>query len=353
MGSPFYPAGGAARLPPIPIRRQPSRQCLISRKSGQPLTCHRCSSRGESVRANDLTDAERALAERLPGPPAIAEIRTTNVWIVEWLPPNEKRTGRLLHEWIKDRRPGWSAYSPCNTKAEVIAAIERATSRAQRSEMIPVLHLEAHGGDVGLEGPDGTGGSELLTWDELTVPLQRLNLSTRCNLVVVVAACTGFAGIKALSRGPRAPAVALVGPDAPVMPSNLLWATKEFYRRWQDKSPKLGGIATSASQEAGTVTFEVEPFAVLAYEAMVDKLIISMRPNEQRRRVERIRQCMLAENQWSTAEIERRLSRLPPLPSAVDLQWVWDQMFMIDLYTENRERFGIDMTAVVELIVGK
>jgi len=235
----------------------------------------------------------------------------------------------------------------------MIAAIERATSRAQRSEMIPVLHLEAHGGDVGLEGPDGIGGSELLTWDELTDPLQQLNLSTRCNLVIVVAACTGFAGVKALSRGPRAPAVALVGPDAPVMPSNLLWATKEFYRRWQDKSPKLDRIVTSASEEARAVTFELEPFAVLAYEAMVEQLIISMRLDEQRRRVERIRRRMLAENEWSTVEIERRLSRLPPLPSAVDLQRVWDEMFMIDLYPENRERFGLDMTAVVELVVGK
>jgi hypothetical protein len=50
-------------------------------------------------------------------------------------------------------------------------------------------------------------------------------------LVVVVAACVGFAAIQALSQGPRAPAVALVGPDADVAPSNLLWGAKEFYRR--------------------------------------------------------------------------------------------------------------------------
>ncbi len=308
---------------------------------------------GERVKKNDLTNTERELSERLPGPPAMAAIRATNVWIIEWLPPNDPHTGRLLHDWMKDRRPDWSAYSPCNTKTEVIAAIERATSRAQQSEMIPVLHLEAHGGEVGLEGPDGTGDLELLTWDELTDPLQQLNLMTGCNLVVVVAACIGFAGIKALSRGPRAPAVALIGPDAPVMPGNLLWATKEFYRRWQDKSSKLDGIAASASQEAGTVTFELEPFVVLAYEAMIEHLIISMRPDEQHRHAKRIRQSMLAANEWSMAEIERRLSRLPPLPSAVDLQRVWDEMFMIDLYPENRERFGIDMTAIVEMVIGR
>ena len=34
-------------------------------------------------------------------------------------------------------------------------------------------------------------------------------------------------------------------------------------------------------------------------------------------------------------------------------QGVWDEMFMIDLYPQNRERFGINMTAIVEVIVGR
>ena len=299
---------------------------------------------------NDLTNAERELIQRLPGPPATAGVRTTNVWIVEWLPSNERHTGLLLHEWMKDRRPGWSVYSMCRTKQEVISVIERAASHAQQSGMIPALHLEAHGGDLGLEGPDGTGGTELLSWDELTEPLQNLNLATRCNLVVIVAACFGFSGIQAFRRGPRAPAVALVGPDATVMPSSLLSGTKEFYRRWMDESPRLLEIATSASQQAGTVAFEVEPFVVLAYEAMVKQLIISMRPNEQRLRVDRIRQRMLSENRWSAAEMERRLTLLPQsLPT--EWQRMWDEMFMIDLYPENREWFGVDMSAIVELVV--
>lgn len=208
------------------------------------------------MRADDLTDAERQILESLPAPPPTAEIRATNVWIVEWLPPNELQTGRLLHEWIIDRRPGWSAYYSCRDKAQVIQTIERATARAQHSNLVPVLHLEAHGGDAGIGLPDG---SELLTWEELTTPLQQLNLATRCNLVVVVAACTGFAGIQALRRGPRAPAIALVGPDAPVMPRNLLCGATEFYRRWTDTNPNLQDIAVSASRAAGTVTFEVEP----------------------------------------------------------------------------------------------
>lgn len=303
------------------------------------------------LKEDDLTDAERQLFESLPGPPATAEIRSTNVWIVEWLPPNERHTGRLLHEWMRDRRPGWSAYYSCRNKAQVIQAIERATARAEHSDMVPVLHLEAHGGDVGLGGPDGTGCSELLTWDELTNPLQQLNLATRCNLVVFVAACTGFAGIQALRRGPRAPAIALVGPDDSVMPRNLLCGAKEFYRRWMDKNPKnLQDIAVSASREAGTVAFELEPFAVLAYEALVEWLITSIRPAERLRRTEQMRQRMLADTVLSALEIEHRLASLPSVASWVALQKMWDEMFMIDLYPRNRERFGVDMRAIADVI---
>jgi hypothetical protein len=44
---------------------------------------------------------------------------------------------------------------------------------------------------------------------------------------------------------------------------------------------------------------------------------------------------------------------LGPLSLSVELQGVWDEMFMIDLYAENRERFGINMTAIVEMIVDR
>ncbi|CAB3754944.1 hypothetical protein [Paraburkholderia humisilvae] len=304
---------------------------------------------------DNLTDAERKLFDSLPRPPVMATVQTTSLWIIEWLSSDELQTGRCLHDWLEDpsiptSRPGWAAYVLCKSKAEVIAAIDRAISYAEQTGMKPVLHLEAHGDTDGLAGPDSNGGTELLRWDELTSPLQRLNVATNCNLVVVVAACIGFAAIQAFYRGPRAPAVALVGPDREVAPSNLLWATKEFYRRWMDRNANLGEITKGASREVAPVVFESEPFAILAYEAMMKPLIISMRPEEQRLRVERMRYQMRVANTLSGVELERRLALLPPLPPPAELQRAWDEMFMIDLHPENRERFGIDMGVIVDLI---
>ena len=303
------------------------------------------------MKVDTLTKSERDLFQKLPGLPASATVRVSNVWIIEWLSPNEKPTGRLLHEWMNSLRPGWSAYSMCTTKQEVILAVERATNRAKQSAMVPVLHLEAHGNEFGL-APSNANNAEFLSWDELTEPLQELNVATRCNLIVFVAACIGFAGILALTRGPKAPAVALVGPIATIESDQLLGGTKEFYRRWMQGNTELEEIVASASEQSGTgIIFEYEPVATLAFESMIEHQIISMRPREQRLRIERFRQRMLAETQFSAAEIEHRLKFLPSTPSAVQLQQIWDEMFMIDLYPENRERFGVDMSAIIELIV--
>ena len=303
------------------------------------------------VTTAELTDDEQALFDSFPGPPISAVIRSTNIWIIEWLPSDEQRTGRLLHEWMQEHRHGWSVYSTCASKKEVLSSIERATNLAKKSGMIPVLHLEAHGNEMCLGLPDGNGSIAVLTWDELTEPLQRLNLATHCNLVLVVAACIGFAGIKAFVRGPRAPAIALVGPNAPIMSGSLLSGTKEFYKRWMDGNPNFAAIAASASREAGTVSFEWEPFAVLAYDALAKQVIISMRQDQQRMQVHRIRQRMVEQNRWSAVEIEHRLSLLTPSLQANSIQRLWDEMFMIDLYPENRERFGVNWAREIEMVL--
>ena len=126
----------------------------------------------------ELTLAEWAIFEQLPRPPAFADITTTNVWIVEWLSEDEQATGRDLHHWMELRRPGWSKYIRCRSKAQVFAAIDSAAVLAQSSGMVPILHLEAHGADWGIASNGETAG-EVIEWHELTQPLRR-NANSLC-----------------------------------------------------------------------------------------------------------------------------------------------------------------------------
>lgn len=285
----------------------------------------------------DLTDIEQALFERLPRPPQNGRIKKpTIIWIVEWLSPCDQRTGDQLHKWMQEHCPFRSKHYVCKSKKEVITTIERATHFAD-SETIPLLHIEGHGDEDGLQGPHGSGSPESLTWDELTVPLQQLNRHTQCNLVVFVASCTGFAGIQVFSKGPLAPkgylapAVALVGPLAPIVPSDLLNGTKEFYRRLRDNQSNLNEMVNSASLESGEIAFELQPFVFLAFEAFAEMLIILNRP----------------EKQW--LELDRNFS--PPLEERKQFyQSFWDKLFMIDLFPDNQQRFGIDWSVVIDMV---
>jgi len=291
-----------------------------------------------------LTKAEIDLIEKLPGPPRVAGLRTTNVWIVEWLFVRDEKTGRLLHEWIHERRPGWSAYSSYWSKAEVLAAIDRAAAESLRSGMIPVLHIEAHGDKLGLGGPEGKDHSGFITWDDLTLPLQRLNMATRCNLMIFVAACTGFAAINTFTGGPHAPAVFLAGPDGRLTGSSLLAGTKELYRGLMGGTPGVSAILEDASREMEPVTFEPEPFAVLAFESLAESLVVFARQEELRRRTERVRWHM------QSTGVKEHKDRTLRSVCADELQRRWDELFFIDRWSENRERFGVDMAKIVDMV---
>lgn len=299
--------------------------------------------------SSNLTATEHALIDSLPKLPAFAEVRSTNVWIIEWLSTGERRTGSELHDWMEQQRPKWSIYNRCTSKGEVISSIEQAAHTTKQTGMVPVLHIEAHGGPDGI-APSKNIQEELLNWGELTIPLQQLNVATKCNLIVVVAACLGFAAIQALTQGPRAPAVALVGPDATVVESDLLLGAKEFYRRFKDEKPKLTYIAESASREMRATDFEIEPFATFAYESFIEQLVMERRPTERQARLERLRQRMHQETCFSAEEIEKRLAELPEMPASEQLQQIWDYMFMLDIEPKNEERFGLNWNELVSQI---
>ncbi|WP_305910477.1 hypothetical protein Q9L42_020170 (plasmid) [Methylomarinum sp. Ch1-1] len=297
----------------------------------------------------DLTPQEQALIDSLPKPPYSATVQSTNVWIIEWLSPEERRTGYELHCWMGKQRQGWSIYNRCDTKAEVLRSIKRAAYKAQQTGFIPVLHIEAHGGPIGIM-PSSKSIEEFIAWEELTKPLQDLNEATKCNLIFVVAACLGLAAVQVLTKGPRAPAVALVGSDEEVNESDLLHGMQEFYRCFRDDDLMLSDIVESASREMISANFYIEPFAILAYESLVEHLIRARRPAERQMKLEKLRQRLRNKTSFSDEEIEKRLAKLPESPLSENLQKAWDCMFMIDLDPKNKVRFGLDWEEIASQI---
>jgi hypothetical protein len=135
------------------------------------------------------------------------------------------------------------------------------------------------------------------------------------------------------------------------MSDSLLSGTKEFYRHWMNGDDSFAEIVASASRQTGGVSFAWEPFAVLAYDALAQQLIVSMRKNEQEKKVNRICERMVKETSWSSAEIEDKLSLLTLDLQTKLIQRMWNEMFMIDVYPEHEERFGVNWGREIEMIL--
>lgn len=299
--------------------------------------------------ADDLSPEEEALLDRFRAATrTYGTLRVSNIWIIQWLPSGDRETGTELADWANQRRPGWAALYRCQSKHEVIEAIASSASYARSAECSPVLHIEAHGGENGILGPDENGVKSTILWEELTEPLQQLNEATGCNLLVIMAACIGNAGVQSFTRGPRAPAIALIGPTETILPWNLLEATKEGYRLIESGDADLDDMVSGMSSESGAVAFVDHRFTAMFYDVFMSDLIRSARPKEkEQRRSIGIEQLML--RGASREQAENALKRQPEATSGVrEFQQVWDQMFCIDVCPENQERFGLDMAEIYQ-----
>lgn len=295
----------------------------------------------------DLTARELALRNSLPQPSAQTDFQANAVWIVEWLRPSDRKTGHELHSALERLRPGWSHYRPCDTKASVLASIAEATQRAQRSSLRPILQLEGHGlfDTNGLVLPTT---DEVLPWDELTQPLQRLNQATGMNLCVQVAACSGIAGLKAMTQGPRAPALVVVGPDAVITDEKVLAASRAFYEGLSNGTPSyLQALVDRMTQVSG-IGFHAEPFTELCYNGLLDQVQQSVRPEAWRVRVERMRAALTT--RLSPEKVEAQLRAFLQI-MADKYQEAWDIMFAMELFPENRSRFGCDTRGAVRAVL--
>ena len=305
-----------------------------------------------------MTEDEQKLLDDLYGlPKRISSRKPTHIWIIEWLSSGDRHTGRELHEWMQERNYSFrSVYLECSSKDKVLAAIERAATHAEHHETIPLIHLEAHGSEEGLS--DSEQGVNVLTWDELTKPLQRLNLATRCNLIVLIAACQGYAGLLAFIKAfkeprPIAPALVIAGPYDDLRGDKLFLGSKEFYRRLSEQSADFDDSIINASSESGH-EFDRTIFSVLVYTGLLEHLIVSMREDQRVANMNRRREQFLKANKKErlSSEEERRLAESSsPSFQANTHQQRWDTMFMIDIFPENKKRFGVDWLNVTEKIL--
>lgn len=153
-----------------------------------------------------------------------------NISIIESLSDNEVQTGTLLADYIDgmdlQKFPGLQLcrISSAHELIEHLLELERAAIAG----VIPLIHFEMHGTF------DGRGlvtaNLDVVLWADISEILFRINSVTRFNLVVFVAACNGGYFLEEMKIIAPTPCYALVAPTDEVDPSEIMRATRDFYR---------------------------------------------------------------------------------------------------------------------------
>jgi hypothetical protein len=140
--------------------------------------------------------------------------------VLQSLPPGEMQTGRRFCEDVETTnmfhdRGLEIQFLDVLTKPAFLAAL-RQFQREAEGGTYPFLHIECHGSydQAGIILADDS----FLPWAQLKPYFTTFNVATRCNLLVVLAACYGGYHGEIILPTERAPCWALVGPIGMVLP---------------------------------------------------------------------------------------------------------------------------------------
>jgi hypothetical protein len=179
--------------------------------------------------------------------------RFNQILFLDSLPVGEsnmaKRQFEDIETYAKAYEPSPSVkYVRIESGSALVECLSEARSRAATEGVLPMLHIECHGSEDGFELADGS----FADWAELKQPITDLNIATRLNLMIAVAACTGGALIKAARMSDRAPFWGLIGPTSPLCGGDLEKAFRALYLTLlSTKSPAKAIEAMNESSNPG------------------------------------------------------------------------------------------------------
>lgn len=115
----------------------------------------------------------------------------------------------------------------CDTKEEVLEALQGALARAQDRNCM--IHFTAHGNTAGI---GNNVGMALINWADLRKPLTDLNKAFNGNLIVNMVACEGISGLEIINiQDAQEPYYALIGPTRTLTFSEAYSVTQKFYQK--------------------------------------------------------------------------------------------------------------------------
>jgi hypothetical protein len=274
------------------------------------------------------------------------------IYILESLKSNELHTGEALFNDLKI----WKAvllpqlaisYLSFNTKSELDSILESINEATKSNDELPFIHIEAHANEDCL----GTASGEAIPWEDLFSTLQKININTKNNLVVVAAACFGFHLFKITDVLDRAPFYAVLGPNQAVSMKEVEEGYQVFYQElFQTKEvnraiAKMNETLKSTGKRYAIITCE-DLFIIAAKNYLKEHCSAKARLQ----RVEDIvsQYQALKTKSLPISEVRKKAKKALKTDNLEYINEHHRKFVMIDLYPEGSERFHFDFSSLIE-----
>lgn len=273
-------------------------------------------------------------------PPGSELSKVGQIWIIESLA--ERHTGIVMRDHLRDLFIPWDnppqvTYRDVASSSELFAALEDLCSDVKRTRRWPILDIECHGlADLsGLALRDGSTAS----WEELKPRLQKINLTSRFNLFLILALCNGgYFGSAERLHEPAA-FVAYLGPNTEIGDVELSNALKAFFSALFEKRDATEAINALNAAVPGFPYFyaTAEGIFRLALEGYLKDVSERGRRNRARDMVFRLRDA--GNRQVPSINEMMRWYEKREREMFADFRRVY---FALDAFPENAERFPVD-----------
>lgn len=142
----------------------------------------------------------------------------------------DKNTGLNLFNNLNDGK--YSSinfeYKWINNKKELFKYLKNVAYNARSMNEYPIIHFECHGNKEGIT----LAYNDLISWEELSVKLIKINQAMKNNLIVTMACCKGIDLIRVFNKFERLSFNCAIGPLYYIYNSELEQAFLRFYRNF-------------------------------------------------------------------------------------------------------------------------
>lgn len=216
-----------------------------------------------------------------------------------------------------------------------------AESRSRRGS--PILHIEAHGDEAGIQ----VSSYERISWTELKAALTEINTLSQLNLLVVMVACKGAHLVRILWPTDRAPVWALIGPTKDITEEDAHTDFASFYNEFLTTFDGRAALEALNQKKVGGGTWRYQYYpARYFFRSVYHKYLLDLTSETALcQREEGIVADVLAsrpELRRYEADLRTRVQR-DLRDHQTHFERAKNHFFMLDLYPDNRNRFPLTL----------